>query len=97
MGSWRRRDPFSLSGSSIRRLPAKVLALVSDMTGRCGVEFSSHFAGEFVAGIGVKPAPDVEPLGGFAAIPAILVLTPVTLRLTRRPLTRPGSTPGGRC
>jgi hypothetical protein len=43
------------------------------MAGRCGVEFSSHFAGEFVVGIGIKPAPDIEPLGGFVAIPAILV------------------------
>src|SRR5579872_4499057 len=53
--------------------PAEVLALVSDIAGRCGVELSSHFSGEFVAGIGVKPAPDIEPLGGFVAIPAVLV------------------------
>ena len=53
--------------------PAEVLALVSDMAGRCGVEFSSHFAGEFVVGIGVKPAPDIEPLGGLVAIPAVWV------------------------
>ena len=43
------------------------------MAGRCGVEFSSHFAGEFVVRIGVKPAADIEPLGCFVAIPAILV------------------------
>jgi hypothetical protein len=51
---------------------AEVFALVSGVSCGRGGEFRAHLACQFVAGIGVEPAADVQPLRGGVPVPAVL-------------------------
>src|SRR5262245_39089553 len=50
-----------------------VLAPVPDMACRTGCEFFAHVSSQVIAGIGIEPAANVEPLCSNVTIPAVLI------------------------